>query len=430
MIKGLLPILMTSAGVATVGVASYFVFSEPETQTQTQKAPEIVSEEPAPNVEEGVEETAKLVVPEIESPETKAPEVKIPETEAPTAEQAAVLPSFSVLRVEPDGSGVIAGQGEPSQRLQLFDGEILIAETETGPTGDFAIVLDKPLAPGLHQLTLRTLGPDGEVLVSEEAGLVDVPLPENPSALTVLVTEPGEATRVLAKPIAPEPEVPEPVVPEIAAVTSTDTPEIKPEEPAKPVKPVVIGAVETEDRKLFIAGEAEPGSRVNLYMGSDFLGQAQVSENGAFLFETEREIKAGEFEIRADMMLEPNADVVSRAAVDVLHEPQVAVAEPEVKEVPEEVAAAKPEPVQPEEVASVEETPEADDAQPETKPQLRTGASVIIRRGDSLWQVARRNYGAGIRFTTIFEANRDQVRDPNLIYPGQILKVPDETSDG
>ena len=39
--------------------------------------------------------------------------------------------------------------------------------------------------------------------------------------------------------------------------------------------------------------------------------------------------------------------------------------------------------------------------------------------------MARRNNGAGIRYTTIFEANRDQVRDPDLIYPGQVLKVPE-----
>lgn len=56
--------------------------------------------------------------------------------------------------------------------------------------------------------------------------------------------------------------------------------------------------------------------------------------------------------------------------------------------------------------------------------EIVTGSSVIIRKGDSLWLVSRRKYGAGIRYTTIFEANREQIRDPNLIFPGQVLEIP------
>ncbi|MEO0910041.1 MAG: LysM peptidoglycan-binding domain-containing protein, partial [Pseudomonadota bacterium] len=70
-------------------------------------------------------------------------------------------------------------------------------------------------------------------------------------------------------------------------------------------------------------------------------------------------------------------------------------------------------------------TSDADPVETVAKKELRTGTAVIIRRGDSLWRVARRNYGKGIRYTTIFEANRDQVRDADLIYPGQVLKVPE-----
>jgi nucleoid-associated protein YgaU len=53
-----------------------------------------------------------------------------------------------------------------------------------------------------------------------------------------------------------------------------------------------------------------------------------------------------------------------------------------------------------------------------------TGASVIIRRGDNLWRISRRMLGKGVRYTTIYEANRDQIQDPSLIYPGQVFKVP------
>ncbi|GGA49191.1 LysM peptidoglycan-binding domain-containing protein [Pelagibacterium lentulum] len=50
---------------------------------------------------------------------------------------------------------------------------------------------------------------------------------------------------------------------------------------------------------------------------------------------------------------------------------------------------------------------------------------VIIRRGDNLWTIARRVYGEGIRYTQIYDANVAQIRDPNLIYPGQVFDLPE-----
>ncbi|MCJ2044955.1 LysM peptidoglycan-binding domain-containing protein, partial [Methylobacterium sp. J-078] len=50
-----------------------------------------------------------------------------------------------------------------------------------------------------------------------------------------------------------------------------------------------------------------------------------------------------------------------------------------------------------------------------------------IVRGDSLWQISRRIYGKGTRYTVIFDANQPQIRNPDLIYPGQIFVLP---SDG
>ena len=47
-----------------------------------------------------------------------------------------------------------------------------------------------------------------------------------------------------------------------------------------------------------------------------------------------------------------------------------------------------------------------------------------ITRGDSLWQISRKSYGSGFRYTVIFDANKDQIRDPDLIYPGQIFVLP------
>jgi hypothetical protein len=47
-----------------------------------------------------------------------------------------------------------------------------------------------------------------------------------------------------------------------------------------------------------------------------------------------------------------------------------------------------------------------------------------VVRGDNLWNIARAHYGEGLRYTTIFNANKDQIRDPDLIYPGQVFSLP------
>ena len=49
---------------------------------------------------------------------------------------------------------------------------------------------------------------------------------------------------------------------------------------------------------------------------------------------------------------------------------------------------------------------------------------VIIRRGDNLWRIARRNYGRGIKYQAIYAANQDQIRNPHRIYPGQVFVIP------
>ncbi len=56
-------------------------------------------------------------------------------------------------------------------------------------------------------------------------------------------------------------------------------------------------------------------------------------------------------------------------------------------------------------------------------------ADYTVQKGDSLWKIAREKLGSGYKWGEIYEANRDTVRDPNLIYAGQILHIPDENND-
>ncbi len=72
--------------------------------------------------------------------------------------------------------------------------------------------------------------------------------------------------------------------------------------------------------------------------------------------------------------------------------------------------------------APAAETQVATAAAPE--PQLKEGR-IVIQPGNNLWRISRVVYGSGVKYTVIYEANKDHIRDPDLIYPGQIFRTPD-----
>lgn len=60
-----------------------------------------------------------------------------------------------------------------------------------------------------------------------------------------------------------------------------------------------------------------------------------------------------------------------------------------------------------------------------TQPEnTNSGKTYTVQRGDSLWKIAKQFYGNGAQHNKIFEANKDKISDPNLIYAGQVLTIP------
>lgn len=134
--------------------------------------------------------------------ETTEAESQVDDAAAPaSAADSFAMPSFDLLRVEPDGSTVIAGKAEPGSTLDIMSGETVIATTEVGSSGDFAVILDTPLPAGDYQLTLRVTDKDGKIRQSEEVATVSIP--ENADGeLLAMVSKPGKASRIIAQPAA------------------------------------------------------------------------------------------------------------------------------------------------------------------------------------------------------------------------------------
>lgn len=598
-----------------------------------------------------------------------------------------ITPSFDVLRVEPDGSTVIAGKAEPGTTLDIMNGETVIASTQVGSTGDFAVILDNPLPAGDYQLTLRITGKDGAVRLSEEVATVSIPESAD-GELLAMVSKPGKASRIIAQPaapaapepvetaaatpdandtgtpaatldqpaaagtdtgaaapaatatetaagtetgaategttemaaaVAPSSGVETPALPEASALLTTSAPQVAgqgdaadaagdtaasadaapaaevalatPEAPAVEAMPVDatvrVDAVEIEGDRIFIAGSATPGFKVEVSADGVAIGSDTADETGRFIVEATTELSVGDHIINADLMDKAGDNILLRATVPFNRpegealaavapaEPANAAAQPQSAPAQAESVAAAPanneaaadsnqsaatetpgELILPDiaslskmredaagalsqlktmvsapdaaDAAAVSEaleqavsklrsaamadlpagssaeakaiarsmrlqaeaalaalTPKADgqaaagtagsmvddlaagdlarmgelltqaetalaepadmagvaadvaegqvagtgqSGEPKTilqAPLASTPGAVIIRRGDTLWQISRRTYGEGVRYTTIYVANRSQIQNPDRIKPGQVFSVPE-----
>jgi nucleoid-associated protein YgaU len=56
---------------------------------------------------------------------------------------------------------------------------------------------------------------------------------------------------------------------------------------------------------------------------------------------------------------------------------------------------------------------------------MPTEGRLVIQPGNNLWRISKVIYGDGLKYATLYQANKDQIRDPDLIYPGQVFRTPD-----
>lgn len=59
-----------------------------------------------------------------------------------------------------------------------------------------------------------------------------------------------------------------------------------------------------------------------------------------------------------------------------------------------------------------------------TNPAVEEGKTYTVQKGDSLWKIAKQFYGNGAQYSKIVSANADKIKNPNLIYPGQVFTIP------
>ncbi len=479
-----------AVGVVAVGAAVWVgVLRDDPTEVPQETAAALPQlEEAAPTAEtqpkaEAVTETpdeapaAEVAETPAKEPEAEVTEAPAEETPAPQETAALQAPSFDEVRRESDGMTVIAGQATAGAAVSvMLDGNEITRTTADG-FGKFAtLTMIAPDGQG-HVLTLMQSA-DGKTLASEEQ-IILAPL-DPPVALAQVEEVPEEVEVAQANP-APEPEVkldveeeaagaaeapaetkvaeaataPQAVESEgVAEAPETETPQVETAEAPEAEAPatVIAEAPETESPAAETATvetaevetgtepvpPAEPETRQVAVLkatdeGVELLNTAPPEVLGNVAIDTISYSDVGEVQLAGRAQTEARAVRVyldNTAVVSLLVDDQGRW-RGELPDVDEGIYTLRVDEVAEDgSVTSRVETPfKRED------PQVLAVAAegqegplkrITVQKGNTLWAIAEERYGSGLLYVKVFNANQGDIRNPDLIYPGQIFDLPDQ----
>jgi nucleoid-associated protein YgaU len=148
-----------------------------------------------------------------------------------------------------------------------------------------------------------------------------------------------------------------------------------------------------DEGALTLAGRGVPSGLVRLYLNNAVIGETITDALGAWSYDASA-IEPGVYTLRIDQLNADASKVLARM-----------------------------------------ESPFKREARSKLQKQLSAAESparinvVTVQPGNTLWGISRERYGQGILYVQVFEANRDKIRDPDLIYPGQIFNLPDDAAE-
>lgn len=296
--------------------------------------------------------------------------------------QIALKPSFDVVRVNPSGDLVMAGRGSPNGVIFVYAGKKLIGQVEVDGRGEWVLIPDVPLSPGSKELRLEVETETGLRITGDRRIIIYLPdgsksggseKSDNKNGVLVFsVDQDGGGTEVIQRPRKRSKQE----TTKDSGVRST----IKSSASKRQLLPVSIDAMDYNlSGETVINGTSEPNARLNVYLNSKLVASGNANLDGKWRIITGDSFSKSESEVRVDQV-DDQGKVWSRAKMKFTRPLAPLVLKPKV--------------------------------------------SVRVERGHSLWRIARREYGKGILYSVIFDANRDQIENPDLIYPGQVFFVP------
>ena len=292
-----------------------------------------------------------------------------PQSPGPSGEAASstaappvvAVPSFDVARIGPDGRAVIAGRAQPGAKVVLLDGGKEIAQGQADANGEWVILAQEPpLGVGQHELRVIQHIEGRAPVTSDQVVVAIVPDQKQPAA----VSGAKEETLVMIAPSSGAPTLVQP--PSAAGVPKSGD--------------LVMSTLDyDESGHVTVTGKATPGAVVRGYIDDKMVAESQTGADGSWRLAPSAPVGVSKHKLRLDRLTKDGKPV---ARLELPFE-RVPVA------------------------------PAAGDSR-----------RLVVVRGDNLWNISRAHYGNGMHHTMIYGANKEQIRDPDLIYPGQVLSLP------
>jgi nucleoid-associated protein YgaU len=303
-----------------------------------------------------------------------------------------VRPSFDIVRVERDGRAVVAGRAAPGAEVELRAGDEVIDRVRASRRGEWVAMPFEPLPAGSRELSLAARVDDGTPVLSEQVLVVarPAPPPPQPAPVAAAVPPPPQPAPVAAA----EPPPPQPADLADKAALAGPVAVLLPKDGATGGRVLQAPGRLSSDGGLALlvldydhagqvrlTGEGPPGAPVRVYVDNQPSAEVVVAPSGQWTTVLGQQLAPGDYSLRLDQLGKEGRPVAR------LETPFTRVRQP----------------------------PVAGAAQVDY---------VIVQPGNSLWRIARRLFGEGFRYVHIYDANQSQIRDPDLIYPGQVFEVP------
>lgn len=282
-----------------------------------------------------------------------------------TAAEEQVVPEFDLVRISRGGTGVIAGRMTPGARVELYANGVKINEVVANDDGEWVMILQEPLEAGSVELNLKAVDKNQQ-LIAEASNVVVVSVPERDDKRFVEREQNGVVAVLTPKSgegastVLQKPGVA--AFGEVGESLSVDT--------------IDYG----DGGEAVFTGRSLPRVDVRLYLDDEFVGNVRANDSGRWSIPlTGKVLAPGSHVIRVDQTIGDG-------------EVQLRIEQPFETGAPIDQALAE--------------------------------GGVLVKPGNTLWQIARQLYGSGVRYTVIFKENSEQIRDPDLIYPGQMFRLP------
>ncbi len=388
-----------------------------------------------------VQDAGEVVAPAASAPEAAPAADTVKPAADPLPEAVAApdpdLPKIDTWRVAPDGEALVAGHAAPGAKIEVVVDDVPVAEGITLASGEFVLQFTLPPNPDPSLLWLSMTSPDGVAVASPEmvalgpiAGtkLAEVSADSAPDSAEAKVAGTGDTTAPAALLLTDD-----------GAVVLQDA---APADPAFAAQVMIDTISYAPTGEVQVGGRGARGALLRLYLDNAEVASADIPDDGRWLV-TLSDTAPGIYTLRVDQL--DKAGLVTsrfetpfqRETLDALAEAvkadpapavePVAAAAPAATEDPA-VSGSEPAPKPPAgaatvEVAAADPAPAAGPA-----PEAPTSVTITVQPGFTLWGIAQDRLGDGVLYVKVFEANRDTIKDPDLIYPGQVVSIPAATT--